>query len=251
MHASPCRIHRAFLRAAPPREHRAGAARRAARRARARCSASASATARPVREHHGTDISSYPVTPPDAVVFPDEHGRSRRDRQRLRAPPRADDPVRRRHLGRGPRARDQRRRVHRPVADEPHRRGQRQRPRRARRARRHAQAAQRVPARHRPLLPDRSGRRRDARRHGVDARVGHQRRALRHDARERARRHRRAGRRPRHPHRRTRAQVGRRLRPHAPVRRRRRHARHHHRADAAAVRDPRWHVGGGVRVSDA
>ena len=25
--------------------------------------------ARPVREHHGTDISSYPVTPPDAVVF--------------------------------------------------------------------------------------------------------------------------------------------------------------------------------------
>ncbi len=27
-------------------------------------------TSRPVREHHGTDISSYPVTPPDAVVFP-------------------------------------------------------------------------------------------------------------------------------------------------------------------------------------
>ena len=25
---------------------------------------------RPVREHHGTDISSYPVTPPDAVAFP-------------------------------------------------------------------------------------------------------------------------------------------------------------------------------------
>jgi D-lactate dehydrogenase (cytochrome) len=24
-----------------------------------------------IREHHGTDISSYPVTPPDAVVFPD------------------------------------------------------------------------------------------------------------------------------------------------------------------------------------
>src|SRR5881396_886889 len=23
-----------------------------------------------VRAHHGTDISSYPVTPPDAVVFP-------------------------------------------------------------------------------------------------------------------------------------------------------------------------------------
>ena len=29
-------------------------------------------TSRPVREHHGTDVSSYPVTPPDAVVFP--HG---------------------------------------------------------------------------------------------------------------------------------------------------------------------------------
>ncbi|MEO8485808.1 MAG: FAD-linked oxidase C-terminal domain-containing protein [Betaproteobacteria bacterium] len=27
-------------------------------------------TSRPVRDHHGTDISSYPVTPPDAVVFP-------------------------------------------------------------------------------------------------------------------------------------------------------------------------------------
>ena len=27
-------------------------------------------TVRQVREHHGTDISSYPVTPPDAVVFP-------------------------------------------------------------------------------------------------------------------------------------------------------------------------------------
>jgi D-lactate dehydrogenase (cytochrome) len=25
--------------------------------------------ARAVRDHHGTDISSYPVTPPDAVVF--------------------------------------------------------------------------------------------------------------------------------------------------------------------------------------
>ncbi|MFO1399451.1 MAG: FAD-linked oxidase C-terminal domain-containing protein [Burkholderiales bacterium] len=28
------------------------------------------ALALPVREHHGTDISSYPVTPPDAVVYP-------------------------------------------------------------------------------------------------------------------------------------------------------------------------------------
>jgi len=28
------------------------------------------ATTRQIHEHHGTDISSYPVTPPDAVVFP-------------------------------------------------------------------------------------------------------------------------------------------------------------------------------------
>jgi D-lactate dehydrogenase (cytochrome) len=28
-------------------------------------------TSRQVREHHGTDISSYPATPPDAVVFPE------------------------------------------------------------------------------------------------------------------------------------------------------------------------------------
>ena len=29
------------------------------------------ATSRGVREHHGIDISSYPVTPPDAVAFPE------------------------------------------------------------------------------------------------------------------------------------------------------------------------------------
>ena len=29
------------------------------------------ATSQAVRDHHGTDISSYPVTPPDAVVFPE------------------------------------------------------------------------------------------------------------------------------------------------------------------------------------
>ena len=28
------------------------------------------ATTQQVRDHHGTDISSYPTTPPDAVVFP-------------------------------------------------------------------------------------------------------------------------------------------------------------------------------------
>ena len=48
------------------------------------------------------------------------------------------------------------------------------------RARRHPQAAQRISARPGPVLPDRSGRRRLARRHGGDARVGHQCGALRH-----------------------------------------------------------------------
>ena len=42
-------------------------------------------------------------------------------------------------------------------------------------------------AEHRTDVSDRSGRRRDDRRHGVDARVGHHGGALRHDARERAR----------------------------------------------------------------
>ena len=44
----------------------------------------------------------------------------------------------------------------------------------------------RLSARHRPVLPDRSRRQRQPRRHGGDARLGHQRRALRHDARQRA-----------------------------------------------------------------
>ena len=57
------------------------------------------------------------------------------------------------------------------------------------------------------FFPDRSGRRRDARRHGRDARLGHERRALRHDARERAGAHRRARRRRASPHRLARAQV--------------------------------------------
>jgi hypothetical protein len=52
-----------------------------------------------------------------------------------------------------------------------------------------------APARHRAVLPDRSRRRRLARRHGGDPGLGHQRRALRHHARERAGPDRGAGRR--------------------------------------------------------
>ena len=99
------------------------------------------------------------------------------------------DRVRRRHVARRARRGAVRRRVPRPVADESRARGERRGPRLPRAGGRHARAAQRRAQGHRTLLPDRSGRQRDDRRHGVDARVGHQRRALRHDARERARPH--------------------------------------------------------------
>ena len=102
---------------------------------------------------------------------------------------------------------------------------------------------------HGPVLPDRSGRQCDDRRHGGDARIGHQRSALRHDARERAGPDRRHSRRPHHPHRRARAQVERGLRSHAPVRRVGRHARHHHRDAAAPLRHSGSDFRRGVPVS--
>ena len=204
-----------------------------------------------VREHHGTDISSYPVTPPDAVVFPAHDGRSRRDRQRLRAPPRADDPVRRRHFGRRPRAG------------------------------RHAAACASTSAQMNRIVevnasdldvrvePGVTRKQLNAYLHdtglffpidpGADATLGGMastRASGTNAVRYGTMRENvlgvdgRAGRRPRDPHRRTRAQVRRRLRPHAPLRRRRGHARHHHRAHVAPVRDPRGTVGRRVRVSD-
>ena len=118
-----------------------------------------------------------------------EHRRRRRARQAVRRAPRAADPVRRRHLDRRAPARRPGRRDARSRQDEPRALGQRRGPDRHRRARRHAQAAQRRDQGHRLLLPDRSRRRCDHRRHDRDARQRHQRRALRHDARERARRH--------------------------------------------------------------
>ncbi len=136
----------------------------------------------------------------------------------------------------------------RPVADEPRARGQRRGPRLPRAGRRDARAAERGTQGHGPVLSDRSGGQRHARRHGRDARVGHQCGALRHHARERAGPDGRHCRRPDHPHRRPRAQVERRLRPHAPVRRRGRHARHHHRDPAAALRRARGDLRGGVPV---
>ncbi len=135
-------------------------------------------------------------------------------------------------------------------ADEPRARGQPRGPHGDRAGRRHAQAAQRRDQGHRPVLPDRSRRRRVARRHGGDARVGHQRRPLRHDARERRRADRRHGRRQDRPHRAPRAQVVGRLRPDAHLRRQRRHARHHHRGHRQALPAARGDLGRGLQLPD-
>ena len=180
--------------------------------------------------------------------LPEDDRGSARHRQHLPPPPRADDPLRRRHLARGPHPRGAGRRVHRPVADEPGARGARGRPRRGGAGRRDAQAAERAHQAHGPVLPGRPGRRRHARRHGGDARLGHQRRALRHDARERAVAEGGAGRRPHHPDLAPREEIRRGLRPDAALRRLRRHARHHHRGDGAPVPGAGGDVGRGVRL---
>ncbi len=153
-------------------------------------------TSAAVREHHGKDESYFPYAPPDVGRFCQNHRRGARCGEYLPPPSRADDPVRRRHLARGPHPRGAGRRVHRPVADEPGARGARGGPRRGGAGRRDAQAAERAHQAHGALLPDRPRRRRHARRHGGDARLGHQRGALRHDARERALAQGGAGRRP-------------------------------------------------------
>lgn len=126
-----------------------------------------------------------------------QHRRRARGRVAVLALQRAADSVRRRLVARRPPARGARRRVARPVRNEPRAVDQRRRPDRDGRAGHHAQGAQRSAARHRPVLPDRSGRRRQHRRDDRDPRIGHQRRTLRHDARERARPDRGARGRPR------------------------------------------------------
>ena len=108
------------------------------------------------------------------------------DRAHLRGASRAGHPVRHRHLARRPRQRAARRRLDRRPRHEPGARGARRGPRLRGRAGRHPQGAQRISARPGPVLPDRSGRRRLARRHGGDALLGHQRGALRHHEGQRA-----------------------------------------------------------------
>ena len=89
-----------------------------------------------------------------------------------------------RHLARRPYQRALRRHLGRPVADEPGAGGQCRGSRCAGRGGRHAQALNEHLRDQGPVLPDRSRRRCEPRRHGGDARVGHQCGALRHHARE-------------------------------------------------------------------
>ena len=204
-----------------------------------------------VRDHHSKDESWHIPHRPDAVAFPTS---TEEVAQIVQICARHRTPVVAYGTGTSlegnviPR---ERRRGRRPDAHGQGPEGQRRGPRRDRAGARHPQAAERLHPRPGPVLPDRSGRRRIAGRHGRHARLGHQRRALRHDARERARPHGGARRRAHHPHVAARAQVRRRLRPHPPVRRQRGHARHHHRSDAAAVRHPRGDGCGSVLLRHA
>ena len=133
-----------------------------------------------------------PRTSPRSSSWPTEHAR-------------AGDPVRRRLVARRPPARGAGRHQHRLSPHEQGAVGQRRGPDRDRAGRRDAQAAQRRDQGHRPVLPDRPRRRRDASAAWRDARQRHQRRALRHDARERARPRSGDGQRRGDPHRHARA----------------------------------------------
>ena len=104
-------------------------------------------------------------------------------------------------------------------------------------------------ARQRPLLPDRPGRRRLARRNGRHPRLGHQRGALRHDEGPRAVARRRHRRRDLFAHRHARQEVLGGLRPHPSLRRRRRHARGHRRGHAEALGPARGGVGRDLLLS--
>ena len=143
-------------------------------------------TSQAVREQHGHTTTWLKNQPPDAVVFP----QSTEDVQeivRICAAHRV--PVI--PFGTGTSLEGH---VNAPYGGvsidcprhEPGARGARRGPRLRGRARRHAQGAQRASARPGPVLPDRSGRRRLARRHGGDARLRHQCGALRHHEGQRA-----------------------------------------------------------------
>ena len=102
----------------------------------------------------------------------------------LRRPQGADHPVRNGHVSGRPHQCAGGRHLDRCQPDEPGAGRQCRGSRLHGRAGHHAQGAERLSARHRPVLSDRSGGGRLARRHGGDAGVGHQCGALRHDARQ-------------------------------------------------------------------
>ncbi len=166
----------------------------------------------------------------------------------LRALQGAGDPVRHRHLARGPRQRAAGRRLDRFPRHEPDRGGACRGSRLRDRARRHPQDAERASARPGPVLPDRSRRRCLARRHGGDPRLRHQCGALRHHARQRDGAEGRARQWRGHDHVDAGAQILVGLRPDPADGRLRRHARRHHRADAEAARHSGSDRGGDLSV---
>ena len=193
-------------------------------------------TGQSVREQHGHTTTYIPTQAPDGVVFPEIGGGGAGGGARLRRAPCAGDRLRHGHLAGGARQRAGRRHLPRHLAHEPCSVRACRRPRLHRRAGRDARGAQHAPARHRPVLPDRSGRGCQPGRHGRDARFRHQRRALRHDARKRAFPYRRAGRRQPDKHWQARQEKLGRLRSDTPHHRLGGHAGHHHLADAEASR---------------
>ena len=211
--------------------------------------ASVISTAAAVREQHGKDVTYHAGHPPDAVAFARTTEEVAEIVRICAAARGAGDRLRHRHVARGP---------HRGAPGRHLDRSRRAWTRSSRStppistARVQAgvtrNAAERPPARHRPVLSDRPGRGRLDRRHGGDAGERHQRGALRHHARERAGADRGHRRRPDREDRRAGAEVGGGLRPHAALRRLRGHARHHHRGAASPLRHPGGDLGGRLLV---
>ena len=205
-------------------------------------------TSRAVREQHGNTTTWIACAPPDAVVFPQS---TEEVQQAVRICAAHGVPVIPFGVGvvlRGQRQRDLRRCLARPQGHEPGARGPPRGLRLRRRTRHHPYAAQRSPARSRPVLLGRSRRGRLPRRHGLDPCLGDDDRPLRHDEGQRARAEGRAGQRRADVHRAAGAKVVRRLRPHPADRRRRGNAWGHHRIDPEAPRHSRGDRGGGLPI---
>ena len=137
-------------------------------------------TSQAVREQHGHTTTWIANQPPDAVVFPQSDRRGAGDRAAVRGRARAGDRLRHRHLARRPGQCAARRHLPRFPRHEPRARGACRGSRLRHRARHHPQGSSTSICATGRVFPDRSRRRRLARRHGGDARLGHQCGALRH-----------------------------------------------------------------------